>query len=1111
MQMSIVFRRIESGLTKEANMRKLFGFRRNKRYCHRFSSGKYIIIILILSACITSSSQLPSQRSQPGDFYFFEGKKHPVKIVLNQIGIIARDGVQDSLIRGFIQSLDLEIVKDYHQSLYVVKISKSLTRQELFNYARGIKRQGEALLKQVGLVVYTEEGQSPNILTDEFIARFNNNVTMNQIEEFNKENGVQIVMKNPYVKNQFLLRISENSKIDALTMANRYSTSKLIIAAYPNFIGVFFDQQTFPNDPFFANQWHLNNTGQSGGTVDADADLPLAWDFTMGNANTIIAVLENGGFDMNHPDLIPNLWVNPGEDLNGNGTIEPGEINGVDDDGNGWVDDFNGWDFGGCLSPTVSGCGDNNPAPANASENHGTAVAGVAGARGNNALGVSGSCPSCGIMLLRTGYVTSDWAKSLAFGYAQQMGAQIITNSWGGAVATPNTITAINNAAAAGVVVLFAAGNTTNNVCTGINADSRVPLVSVFAVSSSSNQDRKVVIAANGNCIDILAPSHRGYSAADPYTGTLNITTTDRTGTAGYNNNSPVNNCPSTEPTPPPASNRDYTNCFGGTSSATPFTAGIVGLVLTVNPALTRTQVQQLLQDTADKIEDSSGNYDDNTGFSSPASGIATHSWGRVNAFEAVRIAAPVADGGKGGVDIFLRDNRLDWGNTEQSSNTLFEPTRGFIGHWRSMDIKVDAPPYQPIPTALTFDAFTDETPSAVSGDINRVYVRVRNRGPATASSVTVKLHWTQFGTALPALPPDFWTAFPGNSTNTTQWHPLNCSGVSSSSCTITNLAYSGSSVAGTPAGAAQIVQFDFPAPPVDPMRPNHFCLLGMIDSPQDRILPKTRPTVPSDFIVDALTPTDNNVTHRNYSNLPTSTTSTFDERFFVRNPMNVPVQAVLRLKAPQDWKMVMDKFTFNEPFSLEANQEVLVNLKALIPEVNLSGNVSIIQERVDVQPAVMMGGVTYRFRGLEKPAVFVPSGGVLSPYLTGTFDLRNGGNTVIQIINPTAKYLRIMVAFFDDNENPLKCVRDSLSPNDLWEINVKKYVNEKQYGVVKIVSLNQNEDVPEVGIVGYQRHIYPKRYFFFFKKKAVSETVLHSIPGEVLKDDLKYIWKVCK
>jgi hypothetical protein len=259
----------------------------------------------------------------------------------------------------------------------------------------------------------------------------------------------------------------------------------------------------------------------------------------------------------------------------------------------------------------------------------------------------------------------------------------------------------------------------------------------------------------------------------------------------------------------------------------------VAGLILTADNTLTRTQVQQLLQDTADKIEPAVGSYSDINGFSSPASGIATHSWGRLNAFEAVRIAASTASDGKNGVDVFLRDNRLDWGNTEQPSYVVFDSPFGFIGFWESMDIKVDAPnPYQVVPTtSVAFDTLVDETPSAVTGDINRVYVRVRNRGPNTANPVTVKLLWAQFGTALPALPADFWTQFPNDSLMPSNWTPMNCAISATTTCTISNLDYSGSSVAGTAADAAQIVRFDFPAPVVNPSQPNHFCLLAMTDT----------------------------------------------------------------------------------------------------------------------------------------------------------------------------------------------------------------------------------------------------------------------------------------
>lgn len=144
--------------------------------------------------------------------------------------------------------------------------------------------------------------------------------------------------------------------------------------------------------------------------------------------------------------------------------------------------------------------------------------------------------------------------------------------------------------------------------------------------------------------------------------------------------------------------------------------------------------------------------------------------------------------------------------------------------------------------------------------------------------------------------------------------------------------------------------------------------------------------------------------------------------------------------------------------------------------------------------------------------AAIAPSGGIISPYLIGTFDLRHDRNTVLSVINPTAKNLRIMVALFDDNERPLKCIQDKLSPNDLLEIDMFKHELGAKLGVVKVVSLNEKEDIPELGIVGYQRHFFKQRYLFFFQKKVgVTETILQSIPEEILLDDLKYIWKICK
>lgn len=901
----------------------------------------FTMFMVFLIGGYSSNSYLLAQSEPKSEesFFFSDSKKIPITIVLDQLGVVARDDISSNQLQEFVSRFHLKLVREYPQGIFIFGLPQPLSRQEIVKLARTVRREGTKLIKYAGFTATPHEAETPFIVTDEFIAKFKPDTTREQIDSFNKDHGVEIIMSDRFAKNQFLLWVTENSPLDALDMSNRYQESGSIEFSHPNFVRVIIFRQFIPDDPLFANQWHHQNTGQAAGTVDADADTPLAWNITQGAAGTIIAVIDNG-FDIGHPDLTPNLWVNAGEIPDG-----------IDNDGNSFVDDINGFDFRG---------NDGNPSPG-VGDNHGTAVAGVVGARGNNALGVSGSCPNCSLMLIRSGDTV--FQDSQAFGYAQQMGAQVITNSWGYSIGTPattNVVNAINTAATngrggLGCVILFAMNNPNVNDCMGANPDIS-SLVNVIAVSRSTNRDQ-FDFSGFGNCMDLLAPT-AGCNTVTSGRGTLWITTTDRQGAAGYNNNNPSSApclCPSTDPSPPPANARDYTFCFNGTSAATPLTAGVAGLALTVNNTMTRLQIQRLLQDTCDKIEDSTASYAPNTGFSSPGTGIATHGWGRINAFEAVRVAAPVAQGGRGGVDIFIRDNRLDWGNTEQPSNTLFEPTRGYIPHWESVDIKVDAPPYQAAPTtSAAFDALIDENP--ISGQVNQVYVRVRNRGTVTASSVTVKLHWAFAGAGLPALPNDFWTAFPSDSSNTAQVHPLGTQ-------TIANLAYSGSSVAGTTADAAQIVQYNFSGPPVDPTQPypNHFCLFTVIDSAQDPVTPVSR----TNFVIDSITPTDNNVTHRNVRVEDTTTGRSFSERLFVRNPTNKSVQALLKLEAPEGWKIKLDGLNFNKPFKLKPMQEILVTMKIIAPKLNTTGEVKVLQE-ILIDKQKVISGMTYTFKPKE-------------------------------------------------------------------------------------------------------------------------------------------------
>lgn len=534
-------------------------------------------------------------------FFCLENERVPFTIGLDELGIAARDNVTSSQLQDFLSGFQLELIAEYPQNIFIFGLPGNLIRPEIVNLSRIIASEGVQLVAYAGFTATQHGAEAPFIVTDEFIAQFKEDVTSEQIASYNNENKVEIVRQDPFVKNQFLLHVTETSPLDALDMANRYhESSNLTVFAHPNFVRAIEFRQFIPNDRLFGEQWYHQNDGQGDNTIDADVDTPLAWDITQGARGTIIAVVDNG-FDMTHPDLRQNFWINPDE-----------VPNGEDDDGNGFKDDINGYDF-------FDNDGDPSPGGDTFDDAHGTAVVGAAAAQGDNSLGIAGSCPNCSLMLLRSGHTVQHDAD--AINYAWRMGAQIITNSWShpiGTDATTVVVKAINDAATMGrgglgSVVFFAMTDQNLNQC-----DTTHPAVSslpnVIAVSSSTIHDRRFHMSGFGNCMDVLGPS---ISLGGNTSG--GTTTTDRQGVDGFNNKVAISGCTFNEPDPPPNDARDYTFCFSGTSFANSLTAGIAGLILTANPALTRLEVQQLLQDSADKIEDSAGKYNTTNGFSSPA------------------------------------------------------------------------------------------------------------------------------------------------------------------------------------------------------------------------------------------------------------------------------------------------------------------------------------------------------------------------------------------------------------------------------------------------------------------------------------------------------------
>ena len=250
-----------------------------------------------------------------------------------------------------------------------------------------------------------------------------------------------------------------------------------------------------PNDSSFDLLWGLHNTGQTvnetSGTADADIDAVEAWDITTGSSDVVVAVIDSG-VDYNHPDLSANIWTNTGEIAD----------NDFDDDGNGYKDDVRGWDF-------VDGVdGDNDPID---STNHGTHVAGIIGAVGNNSIGVTGVNWTVKIMPLRVGNdygVVSDITAAIQ--YASEMGAHVINLSLGGADESQTVKAAID---ASSAVVVCAAGNDGTDNDTSPLYPASYDSPNIIAVAATDQNDELASFSNFGvTSVDVAAPGTNIYS-----------------------------------------------------------------------------------------------------------------------------------------------------------------------------------------------------------------------------------------------------------------------------------------------------------------------------------------------------------------------------------------------------------------------------------------------------------------------------------------------------------------------------------------------------------------------------------------------------------------------
>ncbi|MBM4109555.1 MAG: subtilase [Phycisphaerae bacterium] len=298
-----------------------------------------------------------------------------------------------------------------------------------------------------------------------------------------------------------------------------------------------------PNDTYYSLLWGLNNTGQTvnrdRGTANADIDADLAWDVITGG--NVAVGMADSGIRASHEDLAANRWTNPGE-IAGNG---------LDDDGNGYVDDTWGWDFWN---------NDNNPSDDNG---HGSHTAGTVGAAGNNGKGVVGVCWSVRLAGLKIGSASGSVSISAAIGsldYCVGKGIRLSNHSWGGGSFSAALNSAISAAQAAGHLLVCAAGNGGADG-RGDNNDALPHYPSSYA------QDNIISVAAIDNDNKLAKFSNYGATSVDVGAPGVTIASCYNSSDAAY----------------------VYMN---GTSMATPHVTGVAALVWAQNPGWTYSQVR---------------------------------------------------------------------------------------------------------------------------------------------------------------------------------------------------------------------------------------------------------------------------------------------------------------------------------------------------------------------------------------------------------------------------------------------------------------------------------------------------------------------------------------
>jgi subtilase family protein/type IX secretion system substrate protein len=427
------------------------------------------------------------------------------------------------------------------------------------------------------LIVKFKSGAVYNYTSGSVILKFGNF----QIDSLNIKYNISDIKLtgNQNDHNTYVLKFTVQQNIEELI--TKYMSTGQFEYVEPNYIGEGGGRKAEflnnPSDTSFSRQWGLVNDGSfqlSPSTIDSDIDMEQAWELIKDHESpTIIAILD-GGTKLDHPEFNNRIWTNPNE-------IE----NNSDNDNNGYIDDVRGWNFAHS---------DNNPTD---SYGHGTNVAGIIGANGNNELGYAGVDWNSELMICKilnednVGYY-SWWADAIY--YAVDNGAKVINMSVGGQNSSNTLEDAVNYAHENGTVIVACMMNYNNDVTYYPAGYEKTIAVG----STNPNDERSVpffwspVSGSNfGDHIDVVAPGNYIYGL----------------------------NC---------VSNINYNTYWGGTSQATPLVTGLCALLIGQDPEVTPDSIRSLIRSSS---EDLVGNeLEDTPGFDN------YYGYGRINAYQAM-------------------------------------------------------------------------------------------------------------------------------------------------------------------------------------------------------------------------------------------------------------------------------------------------------------------------------------------------------------------------------------------------------------------------------------------------------------------------------------------